>query len=232
MFSPIHQFNNCTRLRNIILELSRNGQITAGVMQGYKTYHYALLYKLKCAKHHLDRLETVLKANPSDILSESSDFMFSVNLSIDGYFYSCGSALDILAREVLIYFGESIPDVVYFQTARQILSRSRPTDQILARLQEPSWRTEFSNYRNALTHEIIIASSFSINVQRSGDAQETIIIFPLPDDPRIETANRTYSRNPDVLKYAKENLRRIISLVNQIYGEVVERARTSGRLPL
>jgi hypothetical protein len=114
----------------------------------------------------------------------------------------------------------------------EILNRSRPTDQILARLQQPSWRAEFSKYRNALTHEIIIASSFSINVQRNGDAQETIIVFPLPDDPRIETAMRTYIRNPNVLKYAKDNLRRIISLVNQIYGEVFERARANRRLPL
>lgn len=232
MFTPIHQFRNCTRLEAIIAELCKNGQITNEVIQGHRTYHYALIYKLQCAKHHLDRLETILKANPSDILSVSSDFMFSVNLSIDGYFYACGSALDILAREVLIYFGERLPGDVYFQTALQNLSRNRPGEHILTRLQEPSWKPEFSNYRNALTHEIIIASSFSINVQRSGDAQETIIVFPLPDDPRIELSRRTYNRNPDVLKYAKDNFRRIISLVNQIYREVFGRARTLGRLPL
>jgi hypothetical protein len=232
MFNPIYQFKNCLKLESQILDLERNGRIPISIIQGHKTYHYALVHKLKSAKHNLDRLETVLKRNPSEILLASSDFMFAVNLSIDGYFYSCGSALDILAREVLTYFGEPLPTLVYFNTARDKLTQNRPLDTIILKLQEPSWKLEFSNYRNALTHEIIIASSFSINVQSSADAQETTIILPLPDDPRIEPSVRTYERNPDVLKYVKDNLRRIISLVNKIYGEIFERARTTGSFPL
>lgn len=233
MFNPIHQFKNCTRLESCISGLIKPGLVPDHLIQGYKTYHYTLIYKLKCAKHHLDRLEILLKANPSEILSSSSDFMFAVNLSIDGYFYACGSALDILARELLIYFGEPLPTTsVYFRTVREILSKNRPLDPIILKLQDPSWKDEFSNYRNALTHEIIIASTYSINVQSSGDAEETTIILPLPDDPRIQVSDRTYERNPDILKYVKENLRRIISLVNQIYGEIFKRASSAGKLPL
>lgn len=232
MFDPIHQFRNCIRLENIISNLHRRGLVSESVLQGYKRYHYALLYKLKCAKHHIDRLETILRLNPSDVMPASDEFMFSVNLSIDGFFHSCGSALDILAREVLIYFGETLPTIVYFKTAREILNDNRSTDPILPRLQDPSWKEEFFDYRNASTHEMIIASSYSINIQLDGDIEEKTIIFPLPDDPRLEPSRNTYNRNPNLLIYCINTLRRIISLVNQIYGEIYDRARTSNILPL
>jgi len=232
MFNPIHQFRNCAKLEATILELNKNGLVSASVFQGYKIYHFALLHKLKCAKHHVDRLEAILRLNPSDIIPASEEFMFTVNLSLDGYFHSCGSALDILAREILLYFGQTLPPNVYFETAKGILNRNRPADPILHRLQDPPWKTEFKDYRNASTHEIIIASSYSINVKLDGDVEEKSIILPLPDNPRIDPTRRTYNNNPDILRYSINNLRRIISLINQIYGEIYDRAKSNNRLPL
>jgi len=232
MFSPIHQFRNCVRLETIIPQLNKQGLVSVPVLQGYKIYHFALLHKLRCAKHHVDRLEGILRLNPSDVIPASDEFMFMVNLSIDGYFHSCGSALDILAREVLIYFGQALQPTVYFETARTILAANRHGDPIINRLQDPPWRAEFKDYRNASTHEMIIALKYSINVQLNGDLEEKTIILPLPDDPRIDPATRTYIRNPNLLKYSIDNLRRILSLINQIYGEIAERAKTGGRLPL
>lgn len=231
MFRPLHQFRKCRQLESIIL--GGQCQISDYVKKGFNIYHYALIHKLKCANHHLERLEITLKtSSASEVLSASSDFMFAVNLSIDGYFYSCGSALDILAREVLVYFGETLPPIVYFKTASEILTNNRPGDTLLSKIAEPSWKGEFSNYRNALTHEIIVALKYTIDVQRSGDAEERRIILPLPDDPRIEPPLRTYERNRDVLKYVKENFKRILSLINQIYEEIYRRTISSGRLPL
>jgi hypothetical protein len=232
MFNSIHHFRNRQKLETIILDMNKKGNISEPVLKGYKIYHFALLHKLRCAKHHIDRLETILKINPSDIIPASDEFMFAVNLSIDGYFHSCGSALDILAREVLIYFGQTLPPNVYFKTARDVLHSNRPADPILNKLQEPSWKSDFSNYRNASTHEIIIASAYSINVQLNGDVEEKTIILPLPDDPRIDPANRTYNKNTNLLKYSTDNLRKVISLINQIYGEIYDRARTNNGFPI
>jgi len=232
MFQHIHRFINCRKLESLISELEVSGKITDQILKNYKIYHFSLLQKLKSAYYFLDRLEIILESTPGDILETTSEFMFEVNLCIDGYFYNCGSALDILAREVLTYFGETLPDTVYFRTGREMLRNNRPNDPILNKLEDPPWKEEFSKYRNALTHEIIMATSFSINVQSSGDAQKTTIILPLPDDPRIEPEARTYDRNPDVLYYMEKNFKRLISLINQIYGEIYERGKNTGRLPL
>jgi hypothetical protein len=229
MFDPIHQFKNCTKLENIISTLNKGGLVSEAIFQNYKIYHFALLHKLKCAKHHVETLETILKKGE---ISASDEFMFAVNLCIDGYFHSCGSALDILAREVLIYFGETLPLYVYFKTARQVLTISRPTDPILPKLQDPPWKDEFKDYRNASTHEMMIALAYNINVQLDGDVEEKTIILPLPDDPRIELAKRTYNRNPNLLKYCIYTLRRIISLINQIYKDLYDGAKSNNGLPL
>jgi hypothetical protein len=232
MFNPIHQFRNCSRLETIISELNKQGLCSGTVYQGYKIYHFALLHKLRCAKHHVDRLAEILRINPGNVIPASDEFMFSVNLSIDGYFHSCGSALDILAREILIYFGQTLPANIYFHTAHEIINRNRPGDPILQRLVDPPWKAEFSDYRNASTHEIIIALSYSINIQLNGDTEEKTIILPLPDDAHIDPIRRKYNRNPDVLRYCIINLRRVISLINQIYEEIIVRARTANNMPI
>ena len=76
--------------------------------------------------------------------------------------------MDIIAREVLIYFDIALPDTVYYYTARTILLTQRTGDSLIPRLDNPGWKDEFSNYRNALTHEVLIARNYNINVNDNG----------------------------------------------------------------
>lgn len=233
MFSPYHRLGNCQKLRRAITTLSNNNSVTNEVLRGYKRYHFALEHKLKSVTHRLNQMEGLVnRASPQEVVSSTSDFMFNINMAIDGYFQSGGSVLDILAREVLTYFGESLPSAVYFGTAKNILNRNRHGDSILQRLNDPFWKQDFSMYRNALTHEVIIAGNFNLGMSVDGNTEMSSLMIPLPDDPRIDPTDRTFRKYPDVLAYTQDCFRKILRLVNQIYGEITTRANANGSLPL
>jgi len=233
MFSPYHKFASCARLEKLVADQKAGGTITDTVFAEHNRYHYALLHKLKCTRDCVNGLATTLNdAAPEFVIANSSDFQFSVNSKIDGFFYSGGSVLDILAREVLIYFGISLPGKVHYRTARQELAAARPSDPLLSRLNDPSWKDEFSTYRNAVTHELLIAGSYSINVTVDGAAQKSSIVYPLPDDPRAQPESRTFKRNKDVLIYCETTFRRLLSHTNVIYGHLCDRIQTKAALPL
>ncbi len=231
MFSPYHRLNNCRKLERWID--NNQSRVTNVVQKGHDRYHYALLHKLKSAHFHLENLHDILvNTDASTVLPNSEDFLQKVNMHIDSFFYSCGSSLDILAREILVYFDIPITGNVYFHTAYNSINRSRPHDTILTKISDPTWKQEFSDYRNALTHEVLIAGNFSIQFNATGRNHQKTIVFPLPDDPRTDIENRTFRRNSDALTYCKTTFTRILSLINQIYGEIEERARLNNRLPL
>lgn len=233
MFSPYHKFNNCQKLEKWFDNHLTSGSISDDVISGHNRYHYSLIHKLKSASFHLENLNDILlNTDASTVLPNSEEFLQKVNMSLDSFFYCCGSAMDILAREVLVYFNIPMTGNVYFNTAHNQISRARPRDSILSKLENPPWKPEFSDYRNALTHEVLIAGNFSIQFIANGRTHQKKIVFPLPDDPRAEIQSRTFRRNDDALVYCKTTFGRLLSLINQIYGEIENRAKTSNRLPL
>ena len=233
MFSPYHQFSNCRKLENIVNNLNAQGKVSREIFIAFNRYHFALVHKLKCAKSQVDNLDSLLSTTSSqEIVLNSSYFIFQVNMNLDGFFYFGGSALDILAREVLNYFGIPLLTNVYFEKAQIIVSHNRPGDLILNRLNKPTWKSDFSMYRNALTHELIIAKQFNINVCMDGTTQKHTLILPLPDDPRIDPDNRTFRKHPNVIDYCKSHMRRILKLINTIYGDIHTWAAGNSRLPL
>ena len=230
MFSPYHRLNNCTRLQRTVAALRDGGHVTDAVFAGHNKYHYSLLHKLNSAKVHLESLEDLLKSTDATTAITSNDFLGKANMYLDSFFYCSGSALDILAREVLVYFSIAFPGNVYYSTARNEINTHRPGDTLLPRLVDPTWKAEFSNYRNALTHEVLIGINYQINVTQDGARSVRKIVFPLPDDPR--NPNSGYTSNPDSVEYCRTTFHRLLSLINTIYGDIETRARTSNSLPL
>ncbi|MEN6627929.1 MAG: hypothetical protein ABFD69_17015 [Candidatus Sumerlaeia bacterium] len=233
MFSPYHKLTNCPRLERHIATLRAAGNVADDVFQNHNRYHYALIHKLKCARTSFDRLQNELTdTSPEQIVSDSGEFLYSINACIDSFFYTSGSAMDILAREVLTYFSIAMPNKVYYRTAREELTTHRPGDVLISKLADPTWKSEFSNYRNALTHEVLIAGVFSINFVMDGATQRKTIVFPLPDDPRTDPQARTFRQNKDVQLYCDRTLRRLLSLINTIYGDLCSRIQSNQSLPL
>lgn len=223
----------CLALEDLIRKFRKDDKLSDDVKAGFDAYHFALVHKLKTANYNLNAMDDLLSnTEPAEALTETSDFIFQINMRLDAYFYACGSALDILAREILTYYGERLPTNTYFTSAQSILNRSRPTEPILGKLVDPSWRQEFSTYRNTLTHELMIAGHLNVGVSLIGDTQDKQLIIPLPDDPRIAVANRTFKTNPDALEYCKKNYKRLLTLINCVYSEVTIKAKTVGQMPI
>lgn len=232
-FRSYHRFQNRTTIEHLVSTLRNTNNITDQSFAGFHRYHPAMLHKLKSAKYNLERLtDKLTTTNVQEAADPTSDFMFEVNMFIDGFFYNAGSSLDILARVVLALFGEPLTGNIYFQTAHERLALARLGDPILPRLASPRWRDEFSNYRNTSTHELILASMFRIEIDATGPEHITRVVFPLPDDPRAEPAARRYRHNPNVVDYLRNHFTRVLRLANTVYGDIVQRTRVSGSLPL
>ena len=233
MFSPYHRLANCQRLQRTITDFNENGNIPDAIFSNHKKYHYSLMHKLKSAKSHLESLQDVLEnTEVSAVVDNSTDFINQVNMHMDSFFYCSGSAMDILARGVLVYFDIPLPNRVYFGTARAEINRLRAGDAILPRLADPSWKSAFSDYRNALTHEVLIGTNFNIAVNADGGRSQTVIVYPLPDNPRDEIEDRTFRNNPNAYEYCKSTFTRLLSLINTIYENINSRAVANGSFPI
>jgi hypothetical protein len=232
-FKPYHNFDNQVWLEQLVTRLHKGGNITSDTYENFNRYHPAMIHKLRSAKHNLERLSDKLTtANIQEVATSTGDFMFEVNMYIDGFFYNAGSAMDILARVVLTLFGEPLTGDMYFHTAHNRINASRPGDAILPKLLKPTWYQSFSDYRNTSTHELILATQLQITIDMNTVSQPNSIVLPLPDDPRATPSGRTYRRNPDVQKYVLNHFRRVLSLVNQVYGAIADRGTTAGSLPI
>ncbi len=232
-FRKYHRFQNRATTEFLVRDYKEGGNITEEAFNNFHRYHPAMIHKLRSAMYHLDSLtEKLSMMDVQEAADTTSEFMFEVNMYIDGFFYNAGSSMDILARIVLAMFGQPLTGNIYFNTAHDRLSRERPGDDILSRLEQPNWRPEFSTYRNTLTHELILAAKYHIDIDNTGAEPVTQIVFPLPDDPRAQPIARSYRRNPNVVDYMKRHFIRILSMGNIVYGDIARRARDSGRLPL
>jgi hypothetical protein len=233
VFSPYHKFGNCSLLRRSINNLRISGSVSKEILAAHNKFHYAIEQKLLSAKYYVEALEELLKSsNLSADKDGMKELLFKVNMYADGFFMTSGSALDILAHEILSYYNIALPRNVYFSTAHREISSNRAGDSILLKLTEPTWKSEFSDYRNALTHEVLVAVSYSVNRTHDGPNVKSEIIFPLPDDPRVPITDRTYDRNKNIVEYEKNILLKILRLINTIYGEVNTKLRATGALPI
>jgi len=233
MFWPYHHFENCVTLKRCIKQLSDLSCIPQETYNRYHNYHGALEHKLKGTKYNLDNLENLIQTtNIANISENLPYFMFKANLYIDGFFYNGGSALDILAREILALFNIQPTVHVYYYTAHSEIYGLYPSDSLLARLTDPPWKDEFSDYRNAATHEVLLSTGMNLNIQFSTGGQSQSLRLPLPDDPRAAPLDRTFHRNPDALDYCTKTFKRLLRHINTIYGDIATRASANGRLPL
>ena len=65
-----------------------------------------------------------------------------------------------------------------------------------------------------------------------GDTEDKTLVLPLPDDPRVDVMDRTFRNNPDVEIFCKRHIKRLLKLINIIYGEIATRATANSSLPL
>lgn len=230
MLSPFHRFDNCKQLRAAVASVK--GASPPAILEGHKVYHYALYGKLRSARQNLLLLDGLLSSEFPGPGGLDEDLAADANMYLDSLLYFSSGALDILAREVLTYFGIALPPKVYYRTAAAQLAIKYPTDPLLVRLAKPSWKAELATYRNAATHELLLADRLDYHVQLHGGTKTVELRIPLPNDPRKPPGQRRYTRNTDALKYSKTTFKRILSHINCIYGDLAGRITAAGKLPL
>jgi hypothetical protein len=230
-FTPYHQFRSCTELEEEIERLFEAGSVPQPLYDAYLLYHFSLVHKLRSAKYHVETIQSYLASQQTHSVS-ALDVVYRVNFHFDGFAHVLGSALDIFAREVLTYFAIPLPKTVYYGLARELINTNRPGDAILPLLQDPSWRDEFSQYRNTATHERLVGSHYDIRVEVQGKIEARRMVFPLPDNPRASVNARTFRRNPDIAAYCALTFKRVVSHFNQAYGHVTQRLNATSALPL
>jgi len=226
----IHRFAKCDLLERKIETLNENGNVDNILYKNYRKYHFSLVYKLKSAyQNWLDLKEFLTTSETTEVLANRNEHFFMVNHHFDGFLYAIGSALDISAREVLTYYNVPLTGNIYFSSAKTLLPVRGQRTALFAKLDDPGWKSEFSDYRNTQTHELLICTSANVEIDmHAGD--EMYVKFPLPDNPRAD--DRTYRNNPDVLIYTENTLKRVISLINQIYSCLCVNIDNNGSLPL
>lgn len=228
-FAPHHRFAACELLEQRIEALRQQGVVMGNVYGDYLRYHFSLLHKLQSARYHVETLEAFLSSQNAQ-QTDPASLIYRVNFHFDGFLHVVGSALDILAREVLGYFAQVPPGNVYHHTAHHILNAARAGDAVLPFLTAPTWKQEFSTYRNTATHESIIGRHYSVNFEMVGHKANSRVVFPVPDDPRVHPP--TFQRNPDIVHYCQMTFRRVLSHTHQIYGHIERRVHAAGQLPL
>jgi hypothetical protein len=227
--APFHAFASCGGLEKCVRTLRIAGKVPDNVFDGYEKYHYSLLHRLRSAKYHAQTLRDYLESDAAQQVTPA-ELVYRVNFHFDGFLHVVGSALDVFAHEMITYFGLPIPKLVYFKTASDTLSAARPGDAMLPLLADPSWRPEFSEYRNTAMHANLIAAEYTVVHKVKGGVTSKRIVFPIPDDPR--SATPTFTNNPDIALYCDATLKRAISTFNKAYAQVSSRAKTTGSLPL
>ncbi len=228
-FEPYHKFSACRKLEERIVALNDAGAVPAALYAEHERYHFSLLHKLRSARYHVDTLSSFLRSGTAQSMAPI-DLVYRVNFHFDGFLHVVGSATDIFAREVLTYFGIPLPNRVYYKTAEEQLTIHRSGDAFITRLQAPSWKQEFSNYRNTSTHERLIGTQYSISVQTQGHSFTQRVVVPVPDDPR--SAVPTFENNPDIVDYCCKTFKRVVSHFNQAYSDLDSRVKSAGCLPL
>lgn len=228
-FSPYHSFNQCSRLEAVVQSLYSSGNIPDSVFALHERYHFSLVHKIRSARYHVETLKNYLNTQDSS-RTNPADIAYRVNFHFDGFLYLLGSAADIFAREILVYYNEPLPNRVYFQTAYDKLNVSQVGNPVLPLIAMPGWKPEFNDYRNTATHENLIGTGFAIEFEIHGNVTKQRLRFPIPDDPRALA--KTYVRNKDIVIYCEQTLKRILRLFNKAYGHVATAIDAAGHLPL
>jgi len=157
------------------------------------------------------------------------------NLYLDGYFMSVMSIYDSLSHEIntLFKFLKSDPKTrIYLSTIINEFKNKMPDSEFYkyaAKIQKKKWWKDLENFRNAITHEVIIAKEIETSYDATA-GKETLKKIPLPDNPKRRPF--TYKKNYE-LKNFIENFHKNISItIEQCYKKVIKDLEKNQKLPI
>lgn len=155
------------------------------------------------------------------------------NLYIDGYFSSVSSIFDSLLHEVNVVFKLVDPEKdIYWHTMldefQNACSNSEFYKFLIKRKPKRWWQT-LDSFRNALTHESVIAT----NIDTSTDVlsgTEKLQRIPLPDDPKKRPF--TYQKGRELKDFIEKFNEKVLPVLEQCYKKIFRDLKKSGKLPI
>ncbi len=222
------------------------------IKSNFDIFHFSVQQKLWESKHYRNGIanfyendfayydnqgETIQTATISAGLNLNKlEITRYCNLYIDGYFMSAMSIFDSLAHEVntLFKFLSSDPNTkIYFYTIINEFKQKMPnsefykyTSEILAKKR---WWKTLGKFRNAITHEAIIAKE----IETSFDAtvgKETLKKIPLPDNPKIKPFK--YEKGYELQSFIENLHNNIPSTIESCYKKLIKDLENSKKLPI
>lgn len=157
------------------------------------------------------------------------------NLYIDGYFMSVMSAFDSLAHEVnsLFKFLGSDPNTkIYLFTIVKEFNTKMPDSEFYkhaSKTLKKNWWKILENFRNAITHEVIIAK----DIDTSYDAtigKETLKKIPIPDNPKKRPF--TYKKDYELKSFVENFHKNITPTLEHCYKKLLKDLEKSKKLPI
>lgn len=157
------------------------------------------------------------------------------NMFIDGYFMSVMSIFDSLAHEINVVFrlfSYKEKKKIYFYTIEKELKKRHSSSEFykcISRIIKKRWWKDLEKYRNAISHEAIVAK----NIDTSFDVttgRESLKRIPMPDNPK----NRpfSYKKGFEMKTYIEKFHRNISPALDQCYKKLLTDLLKENRLPI
>ena len=220
------------------------------IKSDFDIFHFSVQQKLWESNYYINEIKNFSGDNfaYSETLGEKTQTVTVImsldkveiarycNLYIDGYFMSVMSIFDSLAHEVnsLFKFLSSYPNTkIYFYTIFKEFEQKMPNSEFYKYTSEilsnNGWWKTLGKFRNAITHEAIIApeieTSFDLTV-----GKETLKKIPLPDNPQKRPF--TYKKNYELRSFIENFHKNITSSIERCYKKLTKDLENSKKLPI
>jgi len=217
--------------------------------QDFDIFHYSVQQKLWEANYYAKQIENFDPENFSyseigGLRTETATIIRGLdkegisryyNLYIDGYFMSVMSIFDSLAHEVntLLKFFKPDPDTkIYLSTIVEEMKKRSPNSEFykyISKILKKRWWKILENFRNAITHEVIIAkeieTSYDVTV-----GKEVLKKIPLPDNPKKRPFE--YKKHYELKSFIEEFHKDLLPALEEIYKRLLKDLDKSKKLPI
>ncbi|MCK4359055.1 MAG: hypothetical protein KAW92_10015 [Candidatus Cloacimonetes bacterium] len=219
------------------------------IKSDFDIFHFSVQQKLWESNYYINEIKNFSGDNfaYSETLGEKTQTVTVImsldkveiarycNLYIDGYFMSVMSIFDSLAHEVnsLFKFLSSDPNTkIYFYTIFKEFEQKMPNSEFYKYTSEilikKRWWKTLEKFRNAITHEAIIAK----NIDTTFDAtveKETLKI-PIPDNPKKRPF--TYKKDYELKSFIENFHKNIPFTIDRCYKKLTKDLENSKKLPI
>jgi len=215
----------------------------------FDIFHCSVQQKLWEANFYSDQIknfnaESFTYSQTTDLTTGTATIIYGLdkdaiskycNLFLDGYFTSVMSIFDSLAHEVNSLF-RILPSnhdtKIYISTIIKKLKEKMPNSEFykyISKIIKKRWWRILENFRNAITHEVIIAKEIEISYDATL-GKEVLKKIPLPDNPKRRSF--TYKKEYELKSFIETFHKDVWPILEHCYKRLIKDLEKSNKLPI